>query len=269
MFCMLQHKLSFKKFTINYYKYGSGDKVLFCLHGYGEDGTSFSFLEKHLGELYTLYAIDFPYHGATEWNENESLSEKDFINILDLMNTKQNDSFSVLAYSMGGRIALHLLQHIPQKIKQVILIAPDGLHVNFWYFISTQTFMGNKIFERTMKHPYWFFTFLNVAGKANLLNKSIIKFVYHFLDNKQERMLLYKRWTAMKKFKPDLSAIKKICTVKSIPLHLLFGRFDRIILCKRAGIFKNTKNIHIHVIEAGHQLLKDKYACYIAPLLNN
>ena len=131
-----------------------------------------------------------------------------------MINIKQNDALSVLAYSMGGKIALHLLQHMPEKIKQVILIAPDGLHVNFWYFLSTQTFIGNKLFEITMKHPYWFFMFLNFATNTNLLNKSIEKFIHYYLDDKKGRMLLYKRWTAMRKFKPDLSAVKKICTEK-------------------------------------------------------
>ncbi len=68
-------------------------------------------------------------------------------------------------------------------------------------------------------------------------------------------------------FKPNLYAIKKICDEKNIQLYLLFGKFDRIILSKRAAVFENTKNIHIKIIEAGHQLLKEKYAAYIASLL--
>jgi pimeloyl-ACP methyl ester carboxylesterase len=264
---MPQHKLNFKNSIINYYKYGNGDKVLFCLHGYGEDGTSFFFLEKYLGNIYTLYAIDFPFHGDTKWNEEEPLSAKDFLNIFNLINTQNN--FSVLAYSMGGRVGLHLLHYIPQKIERVVLIAPDGLHENFWYFLSTQTAFGNKLFAYTMRKPQLFFSFLNASGKINIVNKSVVKFVHHFLDDENERMLLYKRWTMMCAFKPNLAAIKKICNEKNIQLHLLFGSFDRIILDKRAAVFKQSNNIHISVIEAGHQLLKEKYASYIVPLLNN
>lgn len=267
--CMPQQKLYFKNSVINYYVYGSGSKLLFCFHGYAEDGTSFSFLENHLGETYTLYAIDFPFHGKTEWNEQEPLSAKDFLVILDLINPKQNTSFSVLAYSMGGRIAMHLLQAIGQKIEKVILIAPDGLRENFWYKLSAQTAIGNKLFKKTMQQPRLFFLFLNGAGKIKLLNKSIVKFVHYYLDDENERLLLYKRWTVMRGFKPDLAAIKKTCVERNIQLHLLFGSFDRIILSKRANIFKKEKNIQIQIVEAGHQLLKQKYACYIVPLLNN
>lgn len=266
---MLNHQLYFRSSVINYYVFGSGDKVLFCLHGYGEDGTSFSFLENYSGDIYTLYAIDFPFHGETKWKEKKPLSVEELLNIFDLINTKQNDSFSLLAYSMGGRIAMHLLQKVPGKINRVILIAPDGLFENFWYALSTQTSIGNKLFKRTMQRPQLFFSFLNAACKTNVLNSSIIKFVHHFLDDKTERALLYKRWTVMRLFKPKLSSVKKICNTQNIQLYFLFGSFDRIILSKRANIFKGSKNIHMKIIDAGHQLLKEKYASYIVPLLNN
>jgi pimeloyl-ACP methyl ester carboxylesterase len=266
---MQQHKLSFKNSLINYYVSGSGDKTLFCLHGYGEDGASFSFLEKYIGETYTLYAIDFPFHGATKWSEKAPLSEEDLLNIFNSINKNQNDLFSLLAYSMGGRIAMHLLQKFPGKTERIVLIAPDGLRENFWYKISTQTKIGNKLFKKTMQQPGLFFSFLNAAEKINLLNKSIVKFVHNYLDDKNERILLYKRWTVLRAFEPNLSAIKKICSTKNIQVYLLFGSFDKIILSKRAGIFKQSKNIHIKIIEAGHQLLKEKYASSIVSLLDN
>ena len=266
---MFNSQLPFKSSVINYYVFGSGNKVLFCLHGYGEDGTSFGFLEGYLGNDYTLYAIDFPFHGNTKWNEKQPLSAEALLHIFNLINIKQQKFFSLLGYSMGGRIAMHLLQTIPKKIERVILIAPDGLHQNFWYKLSTQTALGNTLFKRTMNNPGLFFSILSMADKTNILNKSVIKFVHHFLDNKNERTLLYKRWTVMRLFKPHLSLIKKICSEKNIQLHFLFGSFDRIILSKRANTFQHAKNIHINVVEAGHQLLKEKYASYIASLLNN
>ena len=73
----------------------------------------------------------------------------------------------------------------------------------------------------------------------------------------------------MRKIKPDLNALKKICPSEEIQLNFLFGKYDRIILSRRADIFKNTKNIRIKVINAGHQLLKEKYATEITALLNH
>jgi pimeloyl-ACP methyl ester carboxylesterase len=266
---MFNQQLHFKSSIINYYVFGKGDKVLFCLHGYGENGASFSFLENYLGNDYTLYAIDFPFHGATEWKEKTPLHAKELLDIFNRINEKQTKIFSVLAYSMGGRIALHLLQAAPEKMQRVILIAPDGLRENFWYKLSTQTSAGKKLFKQTMRQPQLFFMFLNLANKTNLLNNSVVKFIHNYLDDEKERILLYKRWMVLRLFKPNLQFIKEICAKQNIRLHFLFGSFDKIILSKRANIFQQSKNIHIKVIEAGHQLLKEKYASYIASLLNN
>jgi len=264
---MPQHKLAYKESVINYYTYGSGAKVLFCLHGYGETGSSFGFLENELGISYTLCAIDLPFHGETTWKQRGPFTVHDMVAILHATGLQKNVPFSMLAYSMGGRAAMHLLQQFPDRIDRVVLVALDGLHLNFWYWLSTQTSVGNKLFDTTMNHPRWFFGFLDGAGKVGLLNKSIIKFVHHFLDNEEERTLLYKRWTVMRKFKPDLQLVKKICGEKSIPLHLVFGSYDRIILSKRAASLQTEKNIHVKIIEAGHNLMKEKYVHEIAPLL--
>lgn len=264
---MHKHSIQYKSSTINYYKYGVGKRILFCLHGYGEDGTSFSFLEEVIGKDFTFYAIDFPFHGETIWQENEPFTSNDVITIFNKIDTQKNEKFSLLAYSMGGRVAMYLMQIIPDKIEDVVLVAPDGLHVNFWYFISTRTRIGNKLFKNAMQHPKLFFGVLNFGSSTKLVNKSIIKFVHHFLDDATEREMLYKRWTAMQKFKPHLATIKKIAVEKNIQLRFLFGEYDRIILSKRAGIFSNTKNIHIQTIEAGHLLMKEKYTSYIAALL--
>ncbi|HEY2726046.1 MAG TPA: alpha/beta hydrolase [Parafilimonas sp.] len=266
---MQQLSLLYKSSVINYYVFGSGAKVLFCLHGYGENGNSFAFLEKYLGLIYTLYAIDFPIHGNTKWNEKKPFTINDFFVITQMIEKDKSKKFSLLAYSMGGRFAMALLQKFPDKIERVALIAPDGLHLNIWYWMATQTSLGNKIFAYTMHKPHWFFSSINISGKLAVLNKSVVKFVHHFLDEKEQRILLYKRWTCMRKVKPDLNAIKNICTEKNIQLNFLFGRYDRIILSKRADVFRNAKNISIQVIEASHQLLKEKYTKEITALLND
>jgi pimeloyl-ACP methyl ester carboxylesterase len=266
---MQQHSLVYKSSIINYYIFGSGTNTLFCFHGYGEDGSSFAYLEKNLGGIYTLFALDFPVHGKTKWNEKEPFTPNDLIKVLELIHPNKNNKFSLLAYSMGGRAALHLLQQIPEKVDRIGLVAPDGLHQNIWYRITTQTAFGNKAFAYTMRKPAWFFSVANSTGKLKIVNKSVIKFVHCYLDDKEQRLLLYKRWTFMRKLKPNLKAVKNICAEKNIKLNFLFGEYDRIILSKRANILKHSKNIHIKVINAGHQLMKEKYANEVASLLND
>src|ERR1051326_723302 len=104
---MPQHRLNFKKSVINYHQYGNGDKVLFCLHGYGETGSSFEFIEKYLGSIYTIYAIDFPFHGSTDCHARDPFTAEDLFSILYSIRDQAHTRFSILASSMGGRASMH------------------------------------------------------------------------------------------------------------------------------------------------------------------
>lgn len=261
--------IAYKSSKICFDKMGSGPSIIVCLHGFGENRNSFNVLENSLGKEYTLLCIDFPFHGNTEWNECLLQQPQEFLNIIEMIFEKtgfnSNFKFSLLAYSLGGRIALQFLQMIPERIERAVLIAPDGLRLNFWYWLGTQTYIGNKLFYTTMKNPAWFFMMTNFAHRVGLLNKSIIKFVHHYLDDKELRSLLYKRWTTLRKFKPDLANVRRNITAQRIPVRFVFGSYDRIILDKRSDAFRaDGENVKIIVLQAGHQLLKEKHVADIA-----
>ncbi|QEC68047.1 alpha/beta hydrolase [Panacibacter ginsenosidivorans] len=248
---------------------GTGPSLIVCLHGFGENMDSFAFLNNTIDKHYTLLCIDLPFHGDTKWQEGLLFAPDELLQIingiLERSGFSSNCKFSLLGYSLGGRIALHLLRMIPERIERVVLIAPDGLRVNFWYWLGTQTYIGNKLFHITMQHPDWFFAMTNFAYKTGFLNKSIIKFLHYYLDDKEARLMLYKRWTTLRKFKPDLPLVRKIIKERKIPVRFIFGNYDRIILYKRSDAFKKDKeNVKVLVLNTGHQLLKEKYAVDIA-----
>ncbi|CAN5655229.1 hypothetical protein BH10BAC2_BH10BAC2_01110 [soil metagenome] len=271
---MQTHFIAYKTSSICFSIIGSGPAVIICLHGFGENGTSFGVLEKSLGKNYRLLCLDLPFHGQTEWNEGLSVSREELVDIIILVlekaGFKKEKNFSLLAYSLGGRIALQLVQIIPERIERLVLLAPDGLRINFWYWLGTQTYSGNKLFDVTMQNPAWFFAMTNFANKIGLLNKSIIKFVHYYLDDAGLRLLLYMRWTALRKFKPDLAVVRKTISANKIPTRLVFGSYDRIILHKRSDVFKTDKaNVKVVVLQAGHQLLKGKHVADIAKQFSN
>jgi pimeloyl-ACP methyl ester carboxylesterase len=253
--------------TIAYYRFGQGNKPVVCLHGYGLAGNHFEFLENFLGNNYTLYCIDFPFHGQTVWNDGLAFTPADMEACIFTMLGKQMP-FTILAYSMGGRVALQLLHTLPQYIMGMLLIAPDGLHKNKWQWFATHTSLGNKLFKTTMHNPKWVLQLLDVAATVGLVNKSIEKFVLHYLHDVDERKILYNRWTTMRFFKPHLPTVRRKIDEQGIKTHIVFGKYDRIILAKRGYAFKQqSANIVIHEIVAGHDLLKAKYAKQIAAYL--
>jgi pimeloyl-ACP methyl ester carboxylesterase len=180
-----------------------------------------------------------------------------------------NGKPTLLGFSLGGRMALSLYEAIPEKIEKLILLAPDGLKVNFWYWLATQTWLGNKFFALTMKKPGWFFGLLKLMNKLKLINASIFKFVKHYIGDTEVRRLLYARWTTLRKLTPNLHIIKNQIRENKTPVRLIYGKHDRIILSSVGEKFKRgiEQQCTLSVIHSGHQVLHEKHIEEILPAL--
>ena len=261
----------YKSSTINYYRLGYGSKPVICFHGYDETAASFAFLESEAGEEFTFYAIDLPFHGSTVWKEGPDFSPKDLLKIIVQLLAQhtatngreraKNDQITLMGYSLGGRICLQLFELMPEKIEKLVLLAPDGLKVNAWYWLATQTQMGNRLFKFTMKKPQWFFGLLQLLNKLHFINQSVFKFVRHYINNKKARLQLYERWMVLRKIKPDLKKIKQQIKQQGTDVRLTYGKHDRIILPARGEKFCDGIEGHckINIINAGHQVLHEKH----------
>jgi len=254
--------LFYKDSAISYYRFGTGPKLVVCFHGYGEDAEAFEFLTKYDDNQHTFISIDLPFHGQTAWNEDLSFTINDLQQIIETIPELKNSRPILLGFCLGGRVALSLYQAMAAQIEKIILLAPDGLKINFWYWLSTQTWIGNKLFVFTMKHPGWFFGMLKIFNKVGIVNASILKFVNYYIGDPGARQLLYQRWIVLRKLKPDISIIKSFITKYKTMVRLLYGMHDRIILPVRGKRFKKRieEQCTLTVIHSGHQVLHEKHA---------
>ncbi len=269
-------QVSYRQSVISYRLSGGGPRLAVCFHGYGEKAESFDFLSQHAGNEYRFLAIDLPFHGQTDWREGLNMQPAELVAILHLIFDQISVAFcepgfrfTLVGYSLGGRVCLSLYQLGPEKIEKLILLAPDGLKVNFWYWLSTQTKAGNRFFAFTMKKPHWFFGLIKGMHKTGLVNTSIFKFVKYYIGDPEVRQQLYSRWTTLRWLKPDLPAIKKQIGTYHTPIRLIYGIHDRIILSSVGkkfirGIEAQSRLIEIH---AGHQVLHEKHVKEILPAL--
>jgi pimeloyl-ACP methyl ester carboxylesterase len=262
------HYIDLGSSQIHYLRIGDGVEWLFCFHGYGETADSFRLLEPALGKRFTIIAIDFPFHGKTTWQEGWLFTPQDLLLLISRLKPK-DQPMHLLGYSMGGRIALQLLELAPEQVTKMILIAPDGLHKNKWQWIATRTSTGNRLFHYFMQHPGAVLALMDAGAKLGLYNKSLHKFVHYYLDDAEQRLTLYRRWTTMRKFRPSLPLLRSIIIKNKIPVRLLFGKHDHVILSKHGTAF--SKNSHglivVKEIEAGHQLLKEKHLTQILEMI--
>lgn len=268
---MAQNKLIYKHSVISWYRFGAGAQPVLCFHGYGEQGEIFSFLEKYVGGKYSFYAIELPFHGKTEWNEGLLFTDEDLQIIVKAIIPNSAVKIFLLGFSLGGRVALSLYQKEPEKFSKLILLAPDGLKVNFWYWLSTQTWIGSKIFHFTMQHPGWFFGFLKLLNKLHLVNPGVFKFVKYYIDDKSLRELLFNRWITLRRLKPDLKKIKKQVITQKTLVRLVYGSHDRIILPTVGDKFRTGIEDYctLTILDSGHQVLHEKFAPIILALIAN
>jgi pimeloyl-ACP methyl ester carboxylesterase len=257
-------------------RFGNGPKSVICFHGYGETANHFAFFENTvLAAEYTFLAFDLPFHGESKW-ENDSIFTVDDLNeIVSLCidqfpaQKRAGSKITLIGFSLGGRVALSLYELIPGKVERLILLAPDGLKLNFWYWLSTQTLLGMKVFSYTMKHPAWFFALLNILNKLKLVNSSIFKFVRYYVDDAEARNILYQRWIVLRKLRPSISSIKKKIRSNSTITRLVYGKHDRIILPVRGEKFQSgiEENCQISIIHSGHQVLHERHVAELIPTL--
>ena len=251
--------IRYKQSDVHYRISGKGDNITLCFHGFGEYARTFDILGDAPGN-HCLIAIDLPFHGETEWREGLDITAAELIHMIRQIPELKEGNFGLLGYSMGGRICLSLLQTIPDQITHLVLLAPDGLKVNFWYWLATQTVLGNRLFRYTMSSPGWFNFVLTAAKKTGLVNQSILKFVHRYIDDIQMREKVHNTWITLRSFRPDLTEIKNHVAEFSIPVHLIYGRFDRIILPGPGKRFIRGIEPYsaITLVESGHQVLHPK-----------
>lgn len=270
---MLVNTLTYKKSNINYYRFGRGKSLTICLHGYGETGNNFAFLKEYLSKERSFIAIDLPFHGLTNWQEGLNMDSADLMRIvkaiLQAQHIPDTQKLTLLGFSLGGRIACCLYQLMPERIEKIILLAPDGLKVNGWYWLSTQTRLGNQLFRFTMKRPGLFLGLLKILNRLGLINASIYKFVIHYIKNKQVREDLYHRWTGFRNIKPDIPAIRRLIQEFDTDISLVYGQFDRIILPDRGVAFQKgiEDRCSLLVIPSGHQVLHERNMAALRPVL--
>jgi len=258
---MQSNSLVFGPSSIHYLKWGSNKKLLICFHGYGESSAHFKFLAEQLSIEFTTIAIDLPFHGETSWISN-SLTGKELASIvLNILKREKIETteFCLLGFSMGGRIALSLYEFMPERVSKIVLLAPDGLKLNFWYWLSTQTAVGNSMFRFTMRSPGWFLGMLRIGNKVGIINKSIYKFVEYYIHDERVRQELYDRWTSMRHCKPDLENIRKQIQQHHTKIRLLYGKHDRIIMPSPASRFTmELDEVQLQMLDCGHQVLHIK-----------
>ncbi|HAW50479.1 TPA: hypothetical protein DCX16_05990 [bacterium] len=121
--------LELEGYKIHYLKSGEGESVI-LVHGGGTWFYSFRnnipFLSKH----FSVYALDMPGHGYTEYSKEPRFDLDTFADVLNEFMNKLNISKATLVgNSWGGGWVLYFAMKYPDKVNRLVLIGSSGFNV--------------------------------------------------------------------------------------------------------------------------------------------
>ncbi|ABA88908.1 O-methylpimelyl-(acyl carrier protein) methylesterase [Syntrophotalea carbinolica DSM 2380] len=113
--------------TISYREQGQGPVVV-MLHGWGMSSSVFLPLMQNLSDSFRILAPDLPGHGHSEPGSGYDLPQlaadmEEWLGIIGI-----TDSY-LLGWSLGGMVALELLEHLGGRLKKLILISTSPCFV--------------------------------------------------------------------------------------------------------------------------------------------
>ena len=221
--------------TLAYRTYGHGPLPVLAFHGFGRTGADFAVLEHALGERCTLYAFDLHFHGQSPGYPERAdvpFTPKELATYFTAFADEVIIAprlVSLLGYSLGGRIALGLLEEMPDRIERVLLAAPDGLKTRPWYRGLAASKVGRALYRRFVVNPTVTHAIMKSLRAVRLMNERMFRFLMGQTDSRAKRQLVHDVWLSYRLIEPDLAAVAYNAKDGGIPVHLFFGANDRVI----------------------------------------
>ncbi|MEG4806340.1 2-succinyl-6-hydroxy-2,4-cyclohexadiene-1-carboxylate synthase [Microcoleus sp. F8-D3] len=115
---------TFNNYKFNYFLSGTNNQqTILLLHGFTGNSQDFNPIITLLSKSYCCLAVDLPGHGETRVIGDESCytMSNTAQALIELLNDLQIDKCLLLGYSMGGRLALYMTLHFPERFEKVVL----------------------------------------------------------------------------------------------------------------------------------------------------
>jgi pimeloyl-ACP methyl ester carboxylesterase len=248
----------YKNSLVSYHRFGCGSEVLVAFHGYNQTSAEFLYFEDVLSEKFTVIAIDFFWHGQSEWCEKEDFTEYDMKMIVVGIQRQERleaTRFSVCSFSMGARMARALVRSFPHRINYFMLISPPTFAFNRFLNFTTNNPVGLWTFRYFVRHNHKLLEWVKRLNKIGILNRSVYVFTSKFIGKPDRLEKVFKTWYAQRKLTTNFSAFAQLLNTHNIQTILIAGKEDHITPPhKMIHYIRKLKNGQIFLISAKHEL---------------
>lgn len=255
---MQQQLYQYRNSPVSYYRFGTGKHYLVAFHGYGQTGADYAYFEEELGTYFTVIAIDFFWHGKSEWREENDFTETDMRDIV--IGIARNEKivarkFTIMSFSMGARMARALVRTFPERIEQIIFISPPTKQFNHFLNFTVGTrfglFMFNRFLEKNKRLEWW----VNMLYRFRILNLSVKIFTSKFISKPERLQKVYNTWLSQRRLRTNYKTFAKLVDQHGIEVILIAGKNDTITPPHQTIRFiKKLKKRRLFIIPKKHEL---------------
>ncbi|MCR5887214.1 alpha/beta hydrolase [Hymenobacter sp. J193] len=254
------------KTLLHYRRYGTGPRVVLAFHGYGQQESYWRSWLEVLGPEVSVLSFDLFYHGRSRLARIDApLTKKRLGELLtEVLEREGVESFGLLAFSMGAKFALTLLEQHPGRVEKLWLIAPDGLQRQFWYTLATYPPWMRGVLGRAVLRPQRLLGWLDTLEERRLVHSGLVRFARWQLDSREKRLRVYRSWLGFRQLTFQLTKLSRLLNQHQIPVTFFLGRHDRVIPhAELARFIASIKGAQTVLLEAGHGGLLYDVAAYL------
>ena len=124
-------------------------RPLVVLHGWGMNSRVWQPIRAHLATLAEVTYIDLPGHG-----QNTHLALGSLAHVVQQLQSYIPDNALIMGWSLGGLIAQALAQHLPERIKGVIMVASTPKFMNDSHWVHGLDASTLDLFSRNLHIDY-------------------------------------------------------------------------------------------------------------------
>lgn len=249
---------------------GGGKKLLIAFPGFGNEASMFKILAPFIQDAYTLVAINLPGQGQTSWKDKYLKPEQ----LMSLVQSIKQDfgatKISLAGHSLGARAALQVAALQPGWIERLVLLAPDGMKKNWWYYLATRNIIGKWMFQKILARPEKWLPLFSFLNRLGMVSDSHFQLAKKKLSDKNTIREIAYVWPVMSRLTPLPSRIKWNLNKYRIKTHIFMGRRDRIFPVKEGESFKkDLEAAQLHLLHCGHHMLTPACLPEIAAALHH
>ncbi|MBK0383211.1 alpha/beta hydrolase [Pedobacter sp. SD-b] len=274
---MTDHYFENRFVKMHYYKFGDGNKVMLCFHGYGMHGKQFKVLEDSLGTVYTFYGFDLFFHKETKLIDQglnkvkQGISKRELSHLfLEFCESLAIKRFSVISYSMGSFYATALVEEIPEKIDEFVTAAPSSLNAGKLITFLSSNKLGNKFLERLALSDNGMIRLLSVLKSLKVIDQKAYEILYREIATPELRFSFFACTTYMRFLKIDIGKFIDQLNVHKVRSIFIFGKRDKSYPAKiGASVIPKINLSRQLIIDENHDMINKNFAQNLVRLLND